>query len=164
MHFCHLMKKIKKVRKSSLITNFDRFVMKQVYYFIFQIFFIFQCYAEQVLYDDEVNNYFQDLSHPIFKVADLDDRNIKIQLILSNVINAFVNGGSNIYLYAGLICNTDDLDALIGFIAHETAHIKQSHILKFKEEINLSKKKAIFSTIVVLAIGLVTNEPGIATI
>ena len=138
--------------------------MKQVYYFIFQIFFIFQCYAEQVLYDDEVNNYFQDLSHPIFKVADLDDRNIKIQLILSNVINAFVNGGSNIYLYAGLICNTDDLDALIGFIAHETAHIKQSHILKFKEEINLSKKKAIFSTIVVLAIGLVTNEPGIATI
>ena len=138
--------------------------MKQVYYLIFQIFFILQCYAEQVLYDDEVNNYFQDLSHPIFKTADLDDRNIKIQIILSNVINAFVNDGSNIYLYTGLICNTDDLDALIGVIAHETAHIKQSHILKFKEEINLSNKKAIFSTIVGLAIGLATNEPGIATI
>ena len=138
--------------------------MKKVYYLIFQIFFIFQCCAEQVLYDDEVNNYFQDLSHPIFKVADLDDRNIKIQIILSNVINAFVNDGSNIYLYTGLICNTDDIDALISVIAHETAHIKQSHILKFREEINLNKKKAIFSTIVGLAIGLATSEPGIATI
>ncbi|WHA04666.1 M48 family metalloprotease [Candidatus Bandiella numerosa] len=138
--------------------------MKLIYFFIFQLFLVFQSYAEQILYDDEVNNYFHNLSTPIFKVANLDDRNIKIQIILSNVINAFVSDGSNVYLYTGLICNSDDLDGLIGVIAHETAHIKQSHILKFKEEINLSKKKAIFSTIMGLAIGLATNEPGIATI
>ena len=55
--------------------------MKLIYFFIFQLFLVFQSYAEQILYDDEVNNYFHNLSTPIFKVANLDDRNIKIQII-----------------------------------------------------------------------------------
>lgn len=125
---------------------------------------ICKSYSDQILYDDEVIDFFDDLTTPILKVSNLEGRNIKVQVILSNTINAYVIDSKNIYLYSGLISNVDNIDGLIGVVAHELAHIKQSHILKFKDDVNLGKKKAIFSTILGLAIGLSINEPGVATI
>lgn len=124
----------------------------------------YQSNAFEILFDDEVNSFFTELSAPILKTAGLTDREIKIQIVLSKDINAFVADGENIFIYTGLILNIDNIDALIGVIAHETAHIKQGHILKSKREIELAQKKAILSTILGIAVGLSVNEPGVAAI
>ncbi len=139
-------------------------IKKYIYVLFLYITFICKCYSDQILYDDEVIDFFDNLTTPILKVSNLQGRGIKVQIILSNTINAYVIDNKNVYVYSGLISNIDNIEGLIGVIAHEIAHIKQSHILKFEENINLEKKKAIFSTILGLAIGISINKPGVVTI
>ena len=139
-------------------------IKKYIYVLFLYITFICRCYSDQILYDDEVIDFFDNLTTPILKVSNLEGRGINVQIILSNTINAYVIDNKNVYVYSGLISSVDNIEGLIGVIAHEIAHIKQSHILKFKENINLEKKKAIFSTILGLAIGISINKPGVATI
>jgi predicted Zn-dependent protease len=131
---------------------------------LLSLLFLHKSHAFEILLDDEANSFFKELTEPIFKIAGLSDRKIKIQIIISSDINAFVADGENIFIYTGLISNMDDITSLIGVIAHESAHIKQGHILKSRREIGLAKKKALLSSILSMALGVAAQEPGVAII
>lgn len=83
--------------------------------------------------DAETEKFLHNLADPIFKVAGLDPRNIKIYIINDDSINAFVSGGQNVFINTGLIRKYSTPDALIGVIAHETGHIVGGHLARSSE-------------------------------
>lgn len=83
--------------------------------------------AQQMLRDAETELFIRNLSTPIFEAAGLDPKAVKIYLINSSEMNAFVAGGQNMFLYSGLIMKSDTANQLVGVIAHETGHIALGH-------------------------------------
>lgn len=84
--------------------------------------------AEYLLYDSEASNVIKEISDPIFKAAGL--KNPKILFILSDEVNAFTDGGENLYIYSGLITKFRNPDMIRAVIAHEVGHISSNHVSK----------------------------------
>ncbi len=80
--------------------------------------------------DDETEKFLKDISGKIFEAAGLDPDSIKIIIINDPSINAYVAGGQNLFVYTGLIEQSQDAAGLMGVIAHETGHIKGAHIIQ----------------------------------
>ncbi len=102
---------------------------------IISIFFTENTFAEglALIRDAETEKFLFDLSAPIFKSADLDEKNIKVYIINEDSINAFVSGGQNVFINTGLIRKYNTPDTLIGVIAHETGHIAAGHLARSSE-------------------------------
>ncbi|MCH2037788.1 MAG: M48 family metalloprotease [Rickettsiales bacterium] len=84
--------------------------------------------------DTEIENFIKDISEPILEAADINPLSVKFYIINDKNINAFVFGGSNIFLHTGLLQVSETPDMLIGVIAHEIGHIYEGHILSINQE------------------------------
>lgn len=51
----------------------------------------------------------------------------KVRVINADVVNAFALPGGDIYVFTGLIEQSQDLDSLMGVLAHEWAHVAARH-------------------------------------
>ena len=98
--------------------------------------------------DTEIEKTLYEWSNPIFKVANIAENSIKINVIANNEINAFVTDGKNMYLNTGLIIKAGSASGLIGVIAHETGHIAAGHILKMKEKIRDIQDKSFYTNLI----------------
>ena len=83
-------------------------------------------------------------------------------LIADQTINAFVAGGQNIFIYSGLILRTDNLEELLGVIAHETGHIAGGHLLKMDAVVENASRQSILYTLLGLAAGVASGQGDIA--
>ena len=86
-----------------------------------------------IIRESETEKMLRDICYPIFKVAGLDTKNLKIYIVNDNSINAFVSGGQNIFINSGLIKKFSDPSVISGVIAHEIGHIASSHLAKGSE-------------------------------
>lgn len=86
--------------------------------------------------DDETEKYLREISYPVFDAAGLYSDGIKLIIVNSPVLNAFVAGGQNMFIHTGLIVESDDPSLLIGVMAHEAGHIRGGHIIKKTENIS----------------------------
>jgi len=86
-----------------------------------------QVQAQSFLRDAETEAFLHRVSEPIFLAAGLTPSSVKIYLLNDNSLNAFVTGGQNIFIHSGLIMASDDINQLLGVIAHETGHIAGGH-------------------------------------
>jgi len=91
-------------------------------------------FAASIIRDAEIENIIRTISNPIFKAAGLSPESINIYIVNDNDINAYVAGGSNIFINTGLLGLSESPDILIGVIAHETGHIAGGHLLRNTEE------------------------------
>jgi len=92
-------------------------------------------YAQiSIIREAESEKLLRDICYPIFKIAGLDTKNLKIYIVNDSSINAFVAGGQNIFVNTGLIKKFSDPSVIAGVIAHEVGHIASSHIAKGSEE------------------------------
>ena len=87
-----------------------------------------------IIREAETEKLLRDICYPIFKIAGLDSKNLKIYIVNDNSINAFVAGGQNIFVNTGLIKKFSDPSVIAGVIAHEIGHIASSHLAKGSEE------------------------------
>ena len=106
-----------------------------------------------VLRDSEIERVLRQWANPIFESAGLQPSAINIRLINDMRLNAFVAGGQNIFLNAGLLLAADDPHQLIGVIAHETGHISGGHLARFDEASRKAQTFALLHT--VLGIGAI---------
>ena len=91
-------------------------------------------YAQiSIIRESETEKVLRDICYPIFKVAGLDTKNLKIYIVNDNSINAFVSGGQNIFINSGLIKKFSDPSVISGVIAHEIGHIASSHLARGSE-------------------------------
>ncbi len=95
--------------------------------------------------DAEIEHYLTTLSSPIFHAAGLPPESVHIFMIEQDSINAFVAGGSNIFLHTGLLLKTETPETLIGVIAHETGHIAGGHLLRGTEQLQAAQIGTILS-------------------
>lgn len=80
--------------------------------------------------DAEIEDILRADSDPIFAAAGLEPRNVRIHLVGSKELNAFVSGGQQMFLFSGLIMEAKTPNELRGVIAHETGHMAGGHIAR----------------------------------
>lgn len=103
--------------------------------------------ARSLIRDAEIEHTLRLYADPIFKSAGLSPDAIHIFLIDDKSINAFVAGGSNMFLHTGLILETKDPGMLIGVMAHETGHIAGGHLAQGSEKIKNAQLGTVLSYI-----------------
>lgn len=85
--------------------------------------------------DAEIEHYLRQWATPVWQVAGLDPNQVQIVLVGENQINAFVAGGLNIFIYTGLLVQSDNAGQVIGVMAHETGHIAGGHLARMGDAI-----------------------------
>jgi predicted Zn-dependent protease len=100
--------------------------------------------------DAETENLLKDYSRPIFRAAGLGSH-ITMRIVRSDVFNAFVIDGLNVFINHGTIMQAKTPNEVIGVIAHETGHIAGGHMAALRTRIARDQTKAALLT--VLGIG-----------
>jgi len=118
--------------------------------------------AEEVLRDTETEIFLAEQTAPIFHAAGIAPTSVHFILIADGTINAFVAGGQNIFIYSGLILRTDNLEELLGVIAHETGHIAGGHLLKMDAVVESASRQSILYTLLAIAASVASGNGDIA--
>lgn len=83
--------------------------------------------ALSLIRDAEIERTLQRMSSPVLQAAGLSPDGVDIYIVNDRDLNAFVAGGSNIFLFTGLLTILETPEELIGVIAHEAGHIAGGH-------------------------------------
>jgi predicted Zn-dependent protease len=88
--------------------------------------------AAGLIRDAEIESTLADMSAPLLRSAGLPPENVRIFIVNSPVINAFVAGGMNMFFHTGLILKAEAPEMLMGVMAHETGHIAGAHLSQLR--------------------------------
>ncbi len=113
--------------------------------------------------DAETEEYLREIMDPIIGVAGLDKKSIKLVIVQSDVLNAFVAGGQNVFLHTGLIMEGDDSLLLQGVIAHELGHIAGGHLIRKTQDAEYAGIEAAMGYILGIGSVLAGAPPEAAT-
>jgi predicted Zn-dependent protease len=113
-------------------------------------------YAVYLIRDAEIEDTLRAYGNPIFESAGLDSAAIHIFIVEDPTINAYVAGGSNMFIHTGLIMRTDRPSMLIGVMAHETGHMAGGHLAQGTEKL----KGAEMGTILAALLGVAVMAAG----
>lgn len=97
--------------------------------------------------DAEIENTIRQFAAPVLRAAKLDERAIKIHLVLDDSLNAFVAGGQRLFINTGLITQAANAGQIIGVIAHETGHISGGHLARIHDALKKSSATTILSVL-----------------
>lgn len=103
----------------------------------------FAALAQGLIRDTEIEQILRTYSNPVFEAAGLNPGSIDIYIIGDDTINAFVMGGSNVFIHTGLILETRTPEMLIGVIAHETGHISGGHLIRMSQAMGKAQMQAL---------------------
>ena len=109
--------------------------------------------------DAEIEHTLHVYANPIFAAAGLKPSAVKIFVVQSDSLNAFVAGGSNLFIHTGLITETTTPDMLIGVIAHETGHIAGGHLARGAEKLKDAQLGTILSYVAGVAAAAASGKP-----
>ena len=87
-----------------------------------------------LIHDNFVNTYIDELGHYLIKPLKIKPFPFHFSVINKNVINAFATPGGYIYIFAGLINLTDNVDELAAVMCHEIGHVSARHIAQKVEQ------------------------------
>lgn len=87
-----------------------------------------QAQGISLLQDTETYRYLRKVENPILKVAGLDPHAVQMYIVNDLNLNAFVAGGQNIFVNAGLFLELKNPNELTGVLAHETGHMAAGHL------------------------------------
>ena len=112
-----------------------------------------------IIRDTEIENLLRDYARPILKVAGLAKQNIKVVIINDRAFNAFVMDGRHIFVNAGALFDAKTPNEIIGVFAHETGHIADGHLMRFREKLAQAQTQSI----VAMLLGIGAIAAGAAT-
>lgn len=98
-----------------------------------------------IIRDAELEAILRNISVPLFEAAGLESRSVHTYIVRDDSLNAFVAGGQNVFMNTGLIMEADNVNQLIGVIAHETGHISGGHLARFQEGMKGASTTSIIS-------------------
>lgn len=106
-----------------------------------------------VIRDTEIEDTLKKWCTPLWRAAGLNPDAMKLILVQSPELNAFVAGGSNIFIFTGLISAAKNPGELLGVIAHETGHVAGGHLIRGREEMEHASYEAILATLLGIGAG-----------
>ncbi|MDX2288079.1 MAG: M48 family metalloprotease [Hyphomicrobiaceae bacterium] len=101
--------------------------------------------------DTEIENLLNDYARPIFKAAGLGTGRVAMRIVRSDVFNAFVVDGRNVFVHTGLLTQANNPNEVIGVIAHEAGHISGGHMAALRARIAKDQTRALLIQILGLA-------------
>lgn len=116
-------------------------------------------YAVPLIRDAEIEYTLHSLANPIFKTAGLKPSAVNIFIVQDDALNAYVAGGSNLFIHTGLIEACDTPDMLLGVMAHETGHIAGGHLAQGTEKLKGAEMGTIFTYVLGAAAAVATRKP-----
>jgi predicted Zn-dependent protease len=121
--------------------------------------------AQGVIRDAETEHDLRVIGEPIFDAAGLNPDQVRIIIVNKDVINAFVAGGQNLFLYTGLILATKNVSELAGVIAHESGHMAGGHLIRMEGMMEHASIESIMAMALGVAVGVGARdgEAGMAT-
>lgn len=99
----------------------------------------------RVLRDAETEAFLHRAADPLFAAGGLQPYNVKIILLDDPSLNAFYAGGQMIFVHSGMILQTDNVDQIIGVVAHETGHMLGGHVQRMNEAVAPATTMTILS-------------------
>jgi predicted Zn-dependent protease len=123
-------------------------------------------HAQNIIRDAEIESSLRTISTPIFNASGLNPAQVRIVVINEDVINAFVAGGQNLFLYTGLILEAENVGELAGVIAHESGHMAGGHLVRMRGAAERASVEAILATVLGVAVGVGAGDSqvGVATV
>lgn len=119
---------------------------------------VFAQNSPKIIRDTEIEDIFKEWTAPLLKAAKIDQGNVKIVLVESPQINAFVAGGANIFFYTGLIEKTDSPGEVMGVLAHEMGHISAGHLITTRDAMERASYESILGTVLGIGAAIVTGD------
>ena len=116
----------------------------------------------RLIRDAETENVIRQLATPLFVAARLEPSSVRILLVDSDKLNAFVSGGQNIFIHTGLIIQSETPGALIGVIAHETGHIQGGHLIRRRGAVEQAQVLGTISAILGTAVAVGSGRGDVA--
>lgn len=95
--------------------------------------------------DAETEHVLREMADPVFAAAGMEPSSVNLFIVDNNTINAYVAGGSNIFIHTGLILACERPEMVIGVLAHETGHITGGHLARGAEQLKSASIGAILS-------------------
>lgn len=122
------------------------------------------CKPLSLIRDTEIENFTLKGVQKLFKSAGLSPSSARVIFVQDNTLNAFVAGGSTVFIHTGLILSSDNMDEYMGVLAHETGHVVGSHSVRIIAESQKAQNVALISTILggVAAVAAGRADVGIA--
>lgn len=111
-----------------------------------------------IIRDTEIENILQAWIDPILDASGLSKNQVDLALINSNEINAFVAGGANIFIYAGLILKAEYPEEVLGVMAHEIGHITGGHLIATRNALDRASFQSILATVLGIGAAIATGD------
>ena len=101
--------------------------------------------AQGLIRDAEIEQILRDYSDPLFAAAGLKPADVNIYIIQSDDMQASVAGGQNMFVYTGLIMESETPEELKGVIAHETGHMALGHSVTRQANVGASSSVSLIT-------------------
>jgi predicted Zn-dependent protease len=108
--------------------------------------------------DAEIEATIRAYAMPVFAAAGVPTGAIKVHLVADDRLNAFVAGGSHMFINTGLLARADHAGQVIAVIAHETGHIVGGHLVRLYRELQDAQIRAIIATILSAAAAVAARD------
>lgn len=108
-----------------------------------------------IIRDTEIEHVLGDWLTPVLKSAGMSRDQVNLVIVSSPEINAFVAGGSNIFLYTGLLREAENPGEVIGVMAHELGHIQGGHLVRGRDELAKASYQSILAAVVGIGVGAI---------
>ena len=112
--------------------------------------------ANLLLEDPETDDYLQQLGMRLASQAHDDGQVFHYRAMKSDEINSFATFGGNVYIFTGLMLQTQNEAELAAVMAHETGHVVQHHMARdvlAQSHMSLASTAAMLAAIVIGAAG-----------
>jgi predicted Zn-dependent protease len=86
--------------------------------------------APPIIRDTEIEEILHKEVAPVIAASGLNANDVHIYIVGDNEINAESAGGQNIFIFTGLLEETENPNQLIGVVAHEAGHISGGHLVR----------------------------------
>ena len=119
--------------------------------------------AQSIIRDSEIEATLKTWLKPLLKSANMSEGDVRIILVASDQVNAFVAGGRNIFLYTGLILEPEMASEVIGVMAHELGHIEGGHLVRMRAELETASYQSMLAGILGIGIAALGGQPEIGS-
>lgn len=107
--------------------------------------------------DTEIENLLNDYARPIFKAAGLGESRVSVRIVRSDMFNAFVLDGRNVFVHTGALMQSETPNQIIGVIAHEAGHIAGGHLAALRARIARDQTRALLVRMLGLGVAIATG-------
>ncbi|MDD3019774.1 MAG: M48 family metalloprotease [Alphaproteobacteria bacterium] len=111
-----------------------------------------------IIRDAEIEEDLHEWTADVIRAAGMNPEQVRIILIQSPEVNAFVAGGANIFIYTGLIQKTENPAEVVGVIAHELGHIAGGHLTRTGEVAKNASFEAMLGALIGIGAAVATGD------